>query len=39
MRRFEYDMSKVELKVVESNHSNYSDVKLCKLIGEFIKNN
>ena len=39
MKHFEYDMSKVELRVLEGRHSKYSEVKLYDVAIDFIKNN
>lgn len=39
MKHFKYDMSKIEFKLLEGTHSNYNDVKLWELVGEFIENN
>jgi len=39
MKHFEYDMSKVELRVLEGTHSKYTEVKLWEVILDFVKNN
>ena len=39
MRHFEYDMSKVDIKVFEGKHSRYTEVKLEEVIEEFVREN
>lgn len=39
MKHFEYDMSKVELRVLEGTHSRYTEVKLWDVVLDFINNN
>lgn len=39
MKHFGYDMSKVELRVLEGTHSRYTEVKLWDVVLDFIKNN
>lgn len=39
MEFFEYDMSKVDLKVYEGTHSNYTEIRLCEVVEEFVKSN
>lgn len=39
MEHFGYDMSKIELRVVEGRHTRYTNVKLADMVKEFIENN